>query len=80
MGDYAGRAQTRAVDAEEYSQEFERYKTIVETVHDGIYITDENSRFTLSTTRTASWSATTARNSLDRPRHSCWPTRWTLNC
>jgi PAS domain S-box-containing protein len=47
MGYHDGRAQTRALDAEEYSQELERYETIVETVNDGIFVTDENDRFTL---------------------------------
>ncbi|WP_137284071.1 PAS domain S-box protein [Halorussus salinisoli] len=47
MGYHDGRAQTRAVDAEESSQELERYETIVETVNDGIFVTDEENYFTL---------------------------------
>ncbi|MDS0474632.1 PAS domain S-box protein [Natrinema sp. 1APR25-10V2] len=46
------KAQTRALNAEErrdeaerYSQELKRYKTIVETVNDGIYIVDEDGHF-----------------------------------
>ncbi|MFC4553006.1 MULTISPECIES: PAS domain S-box protein [Halorussus] len=54
MGYHDARARTRAVDAEErrreaeqYSRELERYQTIVETVNDGIFVIDEENRFTL---------------------------------
>ncbi|UPV75636.1 PAS domain S-box protein [Halorussus limi] len=47
MGYHDGQAQTRAVDAEEYSQELERYETIVQTVNDGIFVTNEDNRFIL---------------------------------
>ena len=61
MGYHDGKAKTRAIDAEEYSQELEetnealeeanealkRYQTIVETVDDGIYVKDEDGYFTL---------------------------------
>ncbi len=45
MGYHDGRAKTRAVDAEEYSRELERYQTIVETVSDGIYVVDGDGYF-----------------------------------
>ncbi|WP_135304611.1 PAS domain S-box protein [Haloarcula amylovorans] len=55
MGNHDARAKTRALDAEErqreaerYSRELERYHTIVETVNDGIYVADEDDRFTLA--------------------------------
>ncbi|UPV76346.1 PAS domain S-box protein (plasmid) [Halorussus limi] len=54
MGYHDAKARTRALDAEErqreaerYSRELERYHTIVETVNDGIFVVDEESRFTL---------------------------------
>jgi PAS domain S-box-containing protein len=54
MGIHDARARTRARNAEErrreaerYSQELQRYETIVETVDDGIYVVDEDDRFTL---------------------------------
>ena len=47
MGIHDGRAKTRALDAEEYSRELERYETIVETVNDGIFVSDEDNRFVL---------------------------------
>ena len=54
MGYHDARARTRALDAEErqreaerYSRELERYQIIVETVNDGIFVTDEDHRFTL---------------------------------
>ncbi|NHN57648.1 MULTISPECIES: PAS domain S-box protein [Halorussus] len=47
MGYHDGRAKTRAVDAEEHSRELERYRAIVETVNDGIFVADADDRFTL---------------------------------
>ena len=47
MGYHDGRAKTRAVDAEEYSRELERYQAIVETVNDGIFVADADDRFAL---------------------------------
>jgi len=47
MGYHDGRAETRAVDAEEYSRELEHYQAIVETVDDGIFVADGDDRFAL---------------------------------
>ncbi|MBV0925789.1 PAS domain S-box protein [Halomicroarcula limicola] len=54
VGYQDAKARTRALDAEEqqraaerYSRELERYKTIVETVNDGIFVADAADRFTL---------------------------------
>lgn len=54
MGYHDARARTRALDAEErqreaerYSRELERYQTIVETVNDGIFISDSEDRFSM---------------------------------
>jgi len=54
MGYHDARARTRALDAEErrreaerYSSELERYRTIVETVTDGIFVADPDDRFQL---------------------------------
>ncbi|USZ73070.1 PAS domain S-box protein [Natronosalvus halobius] len=54
MGYHDGRAKTRTLDARErrreaerYSQELERYKTIVETVNDGIFVVDDDGNFLL---------------------------------
>ncbi|MFC7232985.1 PAS domain S-box protein [Saliphagus sp. GCM10025308] len=54
MGYHDGRAKTRTLDARErrreaerYSQELERYKTIVETVNDGIFVVDDDGYFLL---------------------------------
>ena len=54
MGYHDARAKARALDAEDrrreaeqYSQELERYETIVETVNDGICVIDTDNRFVL---------------------------------
>lgn len=54
IGFQNAKAYTRALNAEErrreaerYSRELERYETIVETVHDGIFVADHNDTFTL---------------------------------
>lgn len=54
IGVQNAKAYTRALNAEEqrreaerYSQELERYETIVETVHDGIFVADHNDTFSL---------------------------------
>ncbi|MCO8242548.1 MULTISPECIES: ATP-binding protein [unclassified Haladaptatus] len=54
MGFTDARAETRALNAEEqrleaerYSKELKRYETIVETINDGIFVIDEDDRFTL---------------------------------
>lgn len=54
IGFQNAKAYTRALNAEErrreaerYSRELQRYETIVETVHDGIFVADHNNTFTL---------------------------------
>ncbi|WP_167599433.1 PAS domain S-box protein [Halorussus marinus] len=47
MGYHDGQGRTRAVDAEEYSRQLERYRTIVEAVDDGIFVADADNRFRL---------------------------------
>jgi PAS domain S-box-containing protein len=47
MGYHDARAKTRALDAEERRRETERYRTIVETVSDGIFVADADNRFRL---------------------------------
>lgn len=47
MGVHDAKAKTRARNAEEKQHENERYETIVETVSDGIFVSDRENRFTL---------------------------------
>jgi hypothetical protein len=50
-------------DHDRRERELQRYKAVVETINDGIYVKDEDNRFTLVTRPTRRCSATRPRNS-----------------